>query len=189
MKKLTDSLKTFKGVSSKGAQKIAIDLIHNKEEALNNIDVIRKELNNHYICSDCNNVMSDGCDNCKRSKEEVFVVETIKESITLRDKGDITNFIFVLGFERKSDYTKHELMNQTTDKLIDNLDSKTKEIIISTTPSLESDLLARLLKTKIIKAGKDVKITRFQTGIPFGGSVEYYDDKTIKEAMKNREET
>ena len=187
MKKLTESLKTFKGISKKGAQKIAIDLIQNREESLLNINVIKDEINKHYICSNCNNVMEQECDNCKRSKEEIYIVESIKEAITLRDKADVTSYIFVLGFERKSDYTNHESMNKVTNTILEQINETTKEVVVATTPSLESDLLARILKDKIIKAGKEVRITRFKTGIPFGGSVEYYDEKTIKEAMKNRE--
>ncbi len=62
---------------------------------------------------------------------------------------------------------------------------KISEIIFAFDPTIEGETTIQYLSKQL--AGPNLKITRLATGIPSGGSVEYADEVTLINALKNRQ--
>ncbi len=63
---------------------------------------------------------------------------------------------------------------------------KITEVILATNPTTEGDTTALYLKRKLQPLG--VKITRLGRGLSTGADLEYADEITLSEALKNRKE-
>jgi len=190
MKKLTDLLKTIPGISPKMSEKISVYLIQNKETMINNLEQIIDETKENKICTKCNNIFKNNCLNCEKNKSRIFVVENNIDSMALVNKAKIEEPTFVLEINLRKQFSDYELINKRINQLIEMLNENSEEIIISLTPSVETELLIRSLKELMARNNiKDIKVSNLSAGIPLGGSVQYYDEQTIKEAIKNREKS
>ena len=63
---------------------------------------------------------------------------------------------------------------------------KIKEIILALSPTLEGETTSMYL-AKILKPLK-IKTTRLARGLPMGSDIEYADEITLNNALKNRNE-
>lgn len=64
--------------------------------------------------------------------------------------------------------------------------SKIKEVIIATNPSMEGDATALYLRQLITPLGQ--RLTRLARGLPVGGDLEYADQNTLLRALAGRQE-
>ncbi|WP_425380024.1 toprim domain-containing protein [Spiroplasma endosymbiont of Stenodema calcarata] len=61
-----------------------------------------------------------------------------------------------------------------------------KEVIIAVGATFEGEVTAQYLKT--ILQPFNVKISRLAQGIPIGGSLDYVDEITLKQALEGRKD-
>jgi recombination protein RecR len=64
--------------------------------------------------------------------------------------------------------------------------SRIKEVIIATNPSMEGDATALYLRQLITPLGQ--RLTRLARGLPVGGDLEYADQNTLLRALAGRQE-
>jgi recombination protein RecR len=64
--------------------------------------------------------------------------------------------------------------------------SKVKEIILATNPTMEGEATAMYIAKQIKAQNLKLKITRIGRGLPVGADLEYADDTTLQRAMEGR---
>jgi recombination protein RecR len=64
--------------------------------------------------------------------------------------------------------------------------SKVKEIILATNPTMEGEATAMYIAKQIKVQNLKLKITRIGRGLPVGADLEYADDTTLQRAMEGR---
>ena len=188
LKEITELLRTLPGLSLKTAERLAINLIEDKE---NNISALEEivHLSNSLIKDDLTGliVSKDEEPNHNKEKDILLVVDSNKDIFNVLEKTKSPKSIFVLGMKNKRDFNDTK---KIFDRLFEVIKSyNTKEVLFLLTPSIESELIMRVIKEELGKT--DIKnkpiITRLSMGIPFGGSIEFSDERTIREAVSKRE--
>jgi recombination protein RecR len=69
---------------------------------------------------------------------------------------------------------------------IKNHESKIKEIILATNPTMEGEATAMYIAKQLKSQNSNLKITRIGRGLPVGADLEYADDTTLQRAMEGR---
>lgn len=188
LKEITDMLRSLPGMSLKSSERLAINLIENKEEhipSLERIIELSKDLSKDELTG---LIVSKGKEpNENKEKDMLLVVESNKDIFNVIEKTQSPKSVFILGMKNKRDF-------DNTKKILDRLfkvikSYNTKEVLFLLTPSIESELIMRVAKEELEKTTIQDKpiITRLSMGIPFGGSIEFSDERTIKEAVSKRE--
>ncbi len=185
---ITELLRDMPSISLKTAERLAIQLIE-KPELSNNLDKILNLTKDLVKDNLTGLIINKGeVPNDNKEKDVLLIIESNRDVNNILKKTHTNKSIFILGMENKRDFN-------TTQKVLDRLievinQYETKEILFLLTPSIESELIMRVIKEEITKTplNSKPKLTRLSMGIPFGGSIEFSDERTIKEAMNKREE-
>ena len=189
IKNLIECFKNLPGVGEKSAERMAFTLIEFDKEKLeyfsNSINVIKNEITR---CSICNNLIdSNGCLICndsKRPKNKIFVVEKPKDIILFEKIGSYKGLYHVLDglispLEGKGpeDININSLINRIKDGNVD-------EVILALKPSIEGETTSQYINKMLEKL--DIKVTKIATGIPMGTEIEYIDPITLELALEER---
>jgi recombination protein RecR len=143
-----------------------------------------------HDCSECHTI-SDGtlcgiCKNQNRDKSLVCVVASPQEVESIERSGTFQGVYHVL----------HGLLNQMEgigpdDLTIAHLEKRLiaggiKELIIAVSPTVEGEITAQHLTQKF---SPHITVSRIARGLPIGSLLEYMDDATIAEALRDRTRT
>jgi recombination protein RecR len=70
--------------------------------------------------------------------------------------------------------------------------SKVKEVILATNPTMEGEAtamyIAKQIKSQLPTPNSQLKITRIGRGLPVGADLEYADETTLQRAMEGRDD-
>lgn len=187
LKELSDLFSNIPGISSKIAQRLAISVVENPDIAknLDNIVNISSELTKDELTGLI--IPSNTKANEDKEKDVLLILETNKEVLSVINKTNSNKAIFILDMENKRDFKNTESVLK---RLFDVLrEYESKEILFLLSPSIESELIMRVIKEEIANEKLPIKpkLTRLSMGIPFGGSIEFSDERTMKAAIDNRE--
>jgi recombination protein RecR len=188
---LIDDLSEIPTVGPKTAQRYVFYLLKQPKEFLNKISSDIVDLKkNLKICSACQSVAeTDPCSVCadqSRDKGTICIVATQQEMLAIETTKKYNGLYFLLGRNwRPQEGVGIEKTNLA--KLEQRLkQDKIKEIIIALSPTLEGETTSMYL-AKILKP-LNIKITRLARGLPMGSDIEYADEITLNNALKNRNE-
>ncbi len=184
---ITELLRDIPGISFKQAERLAIQLIEKPElgDVLDKISNLSKEMHKDPLTGLIIN--KNEVPNENKEKDVLLIIESNRDMNNILKKTNTNKSLFVLDMNNKRDF-------KSTQKVLDRLfevvkDYNTKEILFLLSPSIESELMMRVIKEEISKVDfEQPKLTRLSMGIPFGGSIEFSDERTIREAMEKREE-
>ncbi len=183
---IVELLRNLPGISLKIAERMAIQIIEKPELAdiFVNIYNITKFLDKDDLTG---LIVEKGMTpNDNKDKDILLVVDSNKDINNILKKTRTSKSIFVLGMENKRNF---DIIKKVIDRLHKVVkEYQTKEILFLLTPSIESELIMRVVKEEMTNWELKPKLTRLSMGIPFGGSIEFSDERTIREAMKKREE-
>lgn len=193
MKKLDELIDVFgrlPGIGRKSAMRIAFDILKKSDSEIESmLEIIRDSHKSIKNCSICGNLtendICDICNNEKRNKEIICIVEGVRDIIAF-EKSDTYNGLYhVLGgkIDPLNGVTIEDL---NIKKLVDRLDDTVNEIIIALNPDLEGETTTLYL-TKILRE-KKLKISKIASGIPMGGNIEYTDMVTLGRSLEGRVE-
>lgn len=187
LNKLIDDLKRLPGVGPKTAERLALFVINDMDlkyvESLS--DALIDAKTNIKHCSVCGMLMDDSCpicDNKVRNKNQIMVVETIKDLIVIENSESYDGLYHILG--GTIDFSKGiepEML------FIDGLLKRIKpdmEIILALNGALDGELTSSYIE-QLLK-DKNVNISKIAYGVPIGGDLSYADKKTLKVALRNR---
>ncbi len=184
---ITEFLRDLPGISLKQAERLAIQLVEKPQLAnnLSNILDITKQLHKDELTGLIIN--KDEIANDSKEKDILLIIESNRDVNNILKKTRTTKSMFVLGIENKRDFKSTQIILDRLFKVIK--DYKTQEILFLLSPSIESELIMRVIKEEIANQEFEPKpkLTRLSMGIPFGGSIEFSDERTIREAMSKRE--
>lgn len=191
IQKLINEYKKIPGISTKLAERLVVYTIENKKDLLNVFSEVENLSKNLKKDKETGLIfLGDSEPNINKNKETLMIIESNKDYLNLVNKTKTTNAIFVLD-TNKRDLQNIIKINELIERLLFIIKKyKTKEIIFLLSPSIETELIIRIVKEEIQKSNLDskIKMTKIAIGMPVGGSIEYGDEKTINESIKKREE-
>jgi len=142
-------------------------------------------------CSICHNISEkDPCPICTdptRDKSKICVVAESHDLAAIENTNEFKGLYHVLGgvLEPLHGITPDKLK---TDELAAKVQkNKISEIILAFNPDMEGEATMIYLKN-LLQPFKKITITRLARGMPVGADLEYTDEITLSNALKNRKE-
>ena len=192
LEELINYLKKLPGVGEKTAERLALSLVEQRKEDLNNFSQLLKNLpENLHKCIICGHLADDNickiCSSETREKDVICVVEDYKSVFMFERVGSYKGVYHILdGLISPVDGITPDDINITA--LIERVKSsdKEKEIIIALKPSIEGETTTLYIKRILEKY--NVKVSRLSYGITMGVEIDYLDSLTLERALKDRKE-
>ena len=188
---LVKSLKALPGISQKQAEKICDFLINQSDEEIYGlIDSIQKLRSTLHFCKYCQNITSDEiCDICSnelREQNKLCIVSFSEDVQKIEDTNTYSGLYFVLH-EEINVKKATGLNKKTTKKLFDLLNKrKFNEIILATNWTPNGEATAFFLKKVINELLPNASIYRLAVGLPINSALNYADNETLSQAIKNK---
>ena len=190
LRSLLFELQKLPGVGPRSAQRLAQHLLKANEK---DVEALSKSLidlkNKIKRCVECFNLTEEEslchiCQDSTRNPHILCVVEQPFDVFRVENCGVFKGRYHVLhgsisplNYIHAKNLTLLELENRIKN-------SSLKELILAIDSDLEGDTTA-LYIIKMVKESS-LKISRLASGIPFGSDLEYVDDKTLSQAIENR---
>lgn len=191
LNKLINELSRLPGIGGKTAQRLALHILSvDDREAFALSDAIREAKEKMTFCSVCGNLTDrDPCSICEdagRDPSTICVVESPKDVIAMEKIREYRGYYHVLhGVISPMDDKGPEDINLKS--LITRLqDTRVKELIIATNPTIEGEATAVYIARLVKPSG--IRVSRIAHGIPVGGDLEYADEVTLLKAIEGRRE-
>lgn len=197
IRNLIESFEKLPGVGPKTAQRLTFYLLHVPQGELdkfaNALQNLKKET---ILCSNC--FMIDETNPCSicaskdRDHSTICVVEHPLDVLALEKGKNYKGIYHVLHgkIDPLNNIGPEEIYISQLISKLKSQNSKVKEIILATNPTMEGEAtamyLAKQLKTNPPAGGSNLKITRIGRGLPVGADLEYADDITLQRAMDGR---
>ena len=195
IQKLTEILEKFPGVGPKTAERFVFHLFRQSPQELNILSTALNEIKDKIkICSICQNFsVTDPCEICndaKRARNLICVVAYPPDIIALEKTKNFAGTYHVLNgnLSPVDDLTPDKLKIK---ELIERIKKEAKqsglknlEIILGLNANLEGETTALYLIKLLQPSG--IKITRLARGLPQGSDLQYADEITLGNALKDR---
>jgi recombination protein RecR len=199
---LINQFNKLPGIGIKTAEKFVFYLLKQPKGKLKEFNLAFEELEKKIIkCSLCfnfteiNNFNKDGfnfcsiCADSQRDKSILCVIAEPQDLLTIEKTNEYHGLYHILNgvINTIKEIGPERLKIKELIQRIRNSQSSTpvKEIILAFNPDIEGETTILYL-TKIFKPSK-IKITRLARGLPMGSELEYADEITLTNALKNRQ--
>lgn len=190
VERLVERLSKLPGIGRKSAQRVALHLLRNPQEAevlSQTIHALNEKVGYCRTCGD----LAEGdlcriCSDPARDTGSICVVESVGDVLALERTGVHRGRYHVLhGLLCPLDGVGPDeiRIRQLLDRLAKEAVS---EVILATPPNVEGDATASFLGEQIRPLG--VKVTRIALGVPVGCDLESADQATLSRALKGRTE-
>ena len=197
--KLTEIFKEFPGIGERQARRFVYFLMSRNGEYNNNLSRLILDLKKEIAqCSECfrffhflKNGQNDVCDICNNIKTDtsmLMVVEKDSDLESVRKSRVYNGKYFVLGglvpIVEKNTNKKIRI-----DELKNKITSQLKEVILAFSLSPQGDHTDHYIRGQIaeICEKNNIKISSLGRGLSTGTELEYSDNDTLKNALKNRQ--
>ena len=194
LEKAITYLKKLPGVGEKSAERMALSILEMDVEDVENLSKSLSSCKEKlHKCSKCNFLTeNDICEICNaadnnyRNKNLICVLEDSKSVFAFEKSGKYDGTYHVLGgLISPSDGIGPDDINIVSlIKRVDELENP--EIIIALKSSMEGE--ATTMYIKKIFENKNVSISRLSYGIPMGVDIDYLDEFTLLNALKDRKQ-
>jgi len=189
IQKLIQEFNKLPGIGPKTAERFVFYLLKQPKEEIELLTKALEDLKQaNLTCSQCFNIAAkDPCYICsdqKRDNKTICIVAEIHDLATLETTGEYNGLYHVLGG------VLNPLAGITPDKLkvkelVERIKKdKPEEIILGLNPDMEGESTVLYLK-KLLQP-LNIKLTRLARGLPMGADLEYADEVTLINALKNR---
>ena len=191
--RLIEAFQKLPGIGPKTAQRLTYYMLHIPQIELEEFALALSNLKKDTkLCSICRNVSeADPCPICtdsQRDKSVVMVVEQPLDILAIERTSKFNGAYHVLhgSINPLDNIGPDELYIEDLLARIANHDTKIKELIIATNPTMEGDATAMFLSKKLKDISQNLRVTRLGMGIPTGADLEYADETTLREAIEGR---
>jgi len=190
---LIEAFEKLPGVGPKTAQRLTFYLLHVPQGELdkfaNSLQNLKKDT---ILCSNC--FMIDDkdpcsiCSNSERDHSTICVVEQPLDVLALEKGRGYKGIYHVLHgkIDPLNNVGPEEIYVAQLIAKLKSQNSKVKEIILATNPTMEGEATAMYIAKQIKAQNLKLKITRIGRGLPVGADLEYADDTTLQRAMEGR---
>ena len=190
IEKLITDISRLPGLGRRSAQRIALYLLKNKDNALEPLIQTLKYSQQKIIeCDLCGNVDMNNpcniCSNTKRDTNSICIIEDVSDLWTFERTGFYKGKYHVLGgsLSAMNGLGINELR---ISKLIDRIKvQKIDEVILALSTTMEGQTTSHVIADKL-ETFKELTITRLAQGIPMGGEVHFLDENTLNAAFQSR---
>ncbi|MCF0206943.1 MAG: recombination protein RecR [Bacteroidales bacterium] len=180
---------TLPGIGRKTAQRFVLHLLRKSEEdVIHFTETIKRMKQETKFCRICNNI-SEGdiceiCANPKRDKSIVCVVENINDVIAIEATGQYGGAYHVLGgvISPMDGISPNDLHIADLIERVTNNDIA--EVILALPTTMEGETTNYYINKKLLPTG--VKVSVIAKGISVGEELQYTDEITLSQAIKNR---
>lgn len=190
IERLIQAFTILPGVGRKTAERYVLHLLRQPTAVVQSMALGLQDVQN--IIRDCivcfNITTTERCDICRDSQRDQSIMCVVSDSSSIQaieQTGDFMGIYHVLGgtvnqLEGVGPEKLHikELVTRITES------PTVKEVIIATNPNVAGETTA-LYVTDALKETA-VKITRLARGLPAGSDIQYADDVTLGNALKDR---
>ncbi len=191
-KRLEQAVQAFSalpGIGQKTALRLVLHLLKQDSQSVNKFaaafDKLKEEIK---YCNVCHNISDTDvcaiCSNHRRNREEICVVEDIRDIIAIENTQQYNGLYHVLGglispMEGKGpgDLNIESLIHRVKEE-------SPKEIIMALSATMEGDTTIFYINKKLTEF--DVKISTISRGVSFGGELEYVDEITLGRSILSR---
>ncbi len=191
---LINDFASLPGIGQKSAERLVFCLLKNGKR--NELDRFGKNLlnimNKIKGCEICGNYMANGrceiCDDGKRDKKRLCIVAEVQDIYYLDKTHELNGLYHVLGglLSPAEGVTPDKLKIESLIKRLG--DNGIEEVILGLNPTVEGESTIIYIKKILKEKFPNLKITRLSRGLPMGGDLEYADEITLLNAIKNRSE-
>ena len=188
IKDAVEAISNFPGIGKKTALRLSIYLLRNKKQAYNIADSIKKMVELTTYCENCHNIsksmLCNICNDTDRNKNEICIVEDIRDIIAIENTMQYKGHYHVLGglISPIEGIGPTELNIDSLLKKIEN--QNVEEIIFALCASMEGETTSYYIYKKLMTL--NIKITTISKGISVGNELEYTDQITLGRALLNR---
>ncbi len=186
---LVEALRCLPSVGPKSAQRMAFHLLErDREGGFKLAEQLEKAMSGVSRCSSCRTLTEQTicsiCDNDKRDKSIICVVETPADVFAFEQSGIYRGLYFVLmGHLSPIDGIGPAEIG-ISDLLQRLQEEQINEVILATNPTVEGEATAFYITDQVKALGIDV--SRIAHGVPLGGELEYVDAGTLAHALNGR---
>ena len=189
MEKAVDELSKLPGVGRKTALRLALHLLRESKEEVQNLSESLTRMRNEIMhCQICYNIAdNDVCDICanpKRNRSLVCVVEDIRDVMAIENTSQYNGLYHVLGgiISPMDGIGPQDLtIEQLTGRLAKN---EISEVILALSATIEGDTTCYYIFRKI--KNFDVMVTTIARGVSVGDELEYADEVTLGRSIVKR---
>lgn len=184
-----NELSKLPGIGKKTALRLALHLLKKDVMEVDAFsDAIKKMRHDTRFCVKCGNISDKElcgiCSQPSRNKQQVCVVENIRDVIAIESTQQFNGLYHVLGgIISPLDGIGPDQLN--IESLLARIESdEITELIFALSPNIQGDTTIYYINKKL--EGKAVKTTTIARGIAFGGELEYADELTLARSIANR---
>ena len=189
---LQSALKCLPGVGPKTAQRMAFHLLERDRAGAESIsEALHIALNTIQHCNLCNTLselpICEICQSDKRNKHILCIVETPADLSAIEQVAAFDGRYFVLmGALSPLDGIGPEKL--AIQRLVERLsDPQLQEIVIATNLTAEGETTADYLYALLQDQFPQLIASRLARGVPVGGELEYMDQATVAQALRDRQ--
>ncbi len=188
LKKIIEDFQKLPGIGEKTAERLALHLISQMEEAdiqsfSDHLARVKHEIKPCPICHMItDHDLCDICSDTQRDHDILMVVADPKDVFVMERMKTYHGMYHVLG--GLIDFSRGKT---DADLSIDSLSARLKnfkEMIIATSGTVEGEMTAKYLKQLFDLP--ELKVTRLAYGLPVGADLKYADELTLSKAVENR---
>ncbi len=189
IERLIQLLAKLPGLGPRSARRAVLHLVKNRDKLLAPLAQALGDAHEKVkACSECGNVDTlDPCTICsdhRRDRSIVCVVEEVGDLWALERAGAWSGLYHVLGGTlsalggvRPEDLDIQQLVERCTQ-------GKVKEVVLATNATVEGQTTAHYITERLKNLG--VATSRLAHGVPVGGELDYLDEGTLTQAIRQR---
>ena len=189
IERLIQLLAKLPGLGPRSARRAVLHLVKNRDKLLAPLAHALGDAHEKVkACSECGNVDTlDPCTICsdhRRDRSIVCVVEEVGDLWALERAGAWSGLYHVLGGTlsalggvRPEDLDIQQLVERCTQ-------GKVKEVVLATNATVEGQTTAHYITERLKNLG--VATSRLAHGVPVGGELDYLDEGTLTQAIRQR---
>ncbi|HWQ11077.1 MAG TPA: recombination mediator RecR [Holophaga sp.] len=186
---VVEALQKLPGVGAKSAQRMALHLLKEGPEAMEQLgDLLQHAANRVGFCQVCgaftDRPVCPICEDGHRDPGVLVVVAEASNVLTFERSGHFRGRYHVLGglISPLKGVGPDQLKIRELLKRLE--DARIQEIVIATNPTLDGEATAAWLARILEPMG--LRVSRIGLGLPIGSDLEYADDLTLDRALEGR---
>lgn len=193
---LVEIFSYFPGIGPKAAQRFVFYLLCQSTKRRADIIEGLKALENIHSCSICHNFSNHEicpiCSDSQRDHSIILIVARPQDLLTIEKLGQYKGFYHVLEGEleviEQADFAK-VITNNLLTRLKNN--KEIKELIFGFDLNIKGEGMTLYISNLIkqdLELKKRLKMSKMARGLPLGAEIEYADEVTLGDALKNRKD-
>lgn len=178
-------------IGPKSAERLVFHMLYRPQNELHEfsraIDNLKSQVKQCQICF--NFAESDPCPICSDSKrDKTLICVTAKpQEMAIIEKTGYNGVYHILGGNINPLENISPQQIKIKELLTKIKQNEAKEVILALNPDISGETTSLYL-TRLIKQFPNIKVSRLARGLPMGADLEYADEVTLENALKDRKE-